>query len=135
MAAGAPSAGGEGAGIDSRRGFGGGARRRDEAPGGTESVRGGGITCDVASTTIDSSTSVIDGELLRAGGGGGRPLDRAAVDPGGGRLGVPTETTRWLGIFVAGGGWLTGGTLGVAAGGGTLGGWLVRSEDFVVMKP
>ena len=42
-----------------------------------------------------------------------------------------------LGIF-EGGGWLTGGA-GVsacaAAGGGTLGGWLFRSEDFVVMSP
>jgi hypothetical protein len=37
-----------------------------------------------------------------------------------------------------GGGWLTGGTGGslrTGAGGGTLGGWLLRSEGFVVMKP
>jgi hypothetical protein len=73
---------------------------------------------------IASSRLEIDGALVRDGGAGGRPLDRAAVDPGGGRLGVPTERTRWLGIL-AGGGWLTegkGGSLRSGAGAGTLGG-------------
>jgi hypothetical protein len=88
---GAPSGG---AGTESRRGFGGGASLRDNAPGGTDSTRGTGSTGPVASTVIVSSMFVIEGELFRKGGGGGRPLDSAALDPGGGRLGVPTETTR-----------------------------------------
>jgi hypothetical protein len=91
----APSAG---AGVDSRRGLGGGTKRREEPPGGTESVRDGEAAGACASTVIASSRFEIDGELLRCGAGG-RPLASAALEPGGGRLGVPTERTRWLGIF------------------------------------
>jgi len=131
---------GAGAGIDSgRRGFGGGARRR-EVPGGTESEGGrdgtsggfadgsiNGADGDAARAdgakggVADSSINGADGDAARADGAGGRALVSAALEPGGGRLGVPTETTRWLGIF-GGEGALTvpgGGTL-AAAGGGSL---------------
>ena len=75
----------------------------DGEPGGTESTRAGGSTGAVASTVMVSSR-LIEGALCRDGGGGGRPLESAALEPGGGRLGVPTETTRWLGILGGGGG-------------------------------
>jgi hypothetical protein len=83
-----------GAGTESRRGFGGGASRREDAPGGTESTRDGGTTGALDSTVMVSSMLEIEGALVRPGGRGGRPLDSAALDPGGGRLGVPTDTTR-----------------------------------------
>jgi len=35
-----------------------------------------------------------DGIAARDDGAGGRPLTSAALEPGGGRLGVPTESTR-----------------------------------------
>ncbi len=82
-------------GPDSRRGFGGGAKRR---PGGFESVRERG-----GSDVVEDGGAASAGELgvvMRGGGSAGRiPAASAAEVPGGGRLGVPTESTGMLGIF------------------------------------
>jgi hypothetical protein len=83
-----------GAGTDSRRGLGGGARRR-EAPGGFESVRGreGSATGGGGGDEIVGALGVV------TRGGGGMPAASAALVPGGGRLGVPIDSTGMLGIF------------------------------------
>lgn len=84
-------------GPDSRRGFGGGARRR---PGGFESVRERGGS-DVVEEDGGAASAGELGVVMRGGGSAGRmPAASAAEVPGGGRLGVPTESTGMLGIFV-----------------------------------